>query len=411
MIELEQVRALDRDDPLAEVLSLFQMPESVIYLDGNSLGALPKAASLRIAEIVEKEWGDGLIRSWGDADWYTKPLELGDRIGQLTGAAPGQIAVTDSISVNLFKLVCAALEMRPGRRHLITEEGNFPSDIYVLQGIERFWPGVRVSLIGRDGTLEDLLDDDVAAVLITGVDFRTGAAHNMQAMTERVQAAGALMIWDLAHSAGALPVALDAIGADMAVGCTYKYLNAGPGAPAFLYVARRHQAVARNPISGWFGHTDPFAFAVDYEPADDIRQFMAGTPPIVSFGGLEASLDIWKSVSMDDVRRKSMAMGDLFIDLVEALDPGFGFRLASPREADRRGSQVSFRHPEGLAIMRALIDRGVIGDFREPDILRFGFTPLTLSYEDVWNAVAVLKDIMERGTWRQMRQARGQEVT
>lgn len=411
MVELEHIRALDRDDPLSDARKLFQMPEGIIYLDGNSLGALPKAAPARVAEIVEKEWGHGLIRSWGDAGWYTKPLELGDRIGRVIGAAPGQTAVTDSISVNLFKLVCAALEMRPGRRHLVTEESNFPSDIYVLQGIERFWPGVRVSLIGRDGTLEDLLGDDVAAVLLTGVDFRTGEAHDMRAMTERVQAAGALMIWDLAHSAGALPVALDAIGADMAVGCTYKYLNAGPGAPAFLYVAKRHQIAARNPISGWFGHRDPFAFAVDYEPADDIRQFMAGTPPIVSFGGLEASLDIWESVSMDDVRRKSMAMGDLFIDLVEALDPDFGFRLASPREADRRGSQVSFRHPEGLAIMRALIDRGVIGDFREPDILRFGFTPLTLSYEDIWNAGEILKGIMEEGAWREMRRARGQEVT
>lgn len=409
--DYDSMRGFDEVDIFARERAMFQMPEGVIYLDGNSLGALPKAAAARVAEVVEKEWGEGLIRSWGEADWYSKPIALGDRVGKLVGAAQGQTAVTDSISVNLFKLVCSALEMRPGRRTLITEENNFPSDIYVLQGIERFWPGVTLKLIGRDGTLDDLLDDDVAAVVITGVDFKTGAAHDMADVTKQAQGVGALMIWDLAHSAGAVPVDLDGVGADMAVGCTYKYLNAGPGAPAFLYVAERHHAAARNPISGWFGHKDPFAFSTDYEPAHNIRQFLAGTPPIVSLAALESSLDIWEGVHMPSLRAKSMAMGDLFIEMIEALDPAYGFKLASPRRADKRGSQVSFRHPNGLAIMRALIERGVIGDFRAPDILRFGFTPLTLSFVEVWQAVQILDDIMKNETWRTVQQDRGQGVT
>ncbi len=407
----EIIKQLDADDTLAWVREKFLLPEGVIYLDGNSLGPLPKAAASRVQQIVEQEWGNRLIRSWGEAGWYDMPVRLGDRIGGLIGATPGQTLVTDSISVNLFKLVCCALEMRPGRRRLITEASNFPSDIYVLQGIERFWPGVEVVLVGRDGTLDDLLNEDTAAVLITGVDFKTGAEHDMAAMTKKVQASGALMIWDLAHSAGALPVDLDTIGADMAVGCTYKYLNAGPGAPAFLYVAARHHATATNPISGWFGHKDPFAFAIDYEPADGIRQFLAGTPPIVSLGALEASLDIWEAVDMADVRAKSVAMSDLFISFVQDLNPYFGFTIVSPKNASERGSQVSIRHENGLAIMRALIDRGVVGDFRDPDILRFGFTPLTLRYQDIQDAVDILQDIMQTESWQRFSGARGQEVT
>jgi len=408
---LKTVKELDAADPLAWTRGEFILPEGIIYLDGNSLGALPKAAPARVTEMVEKEWGEGLIRSWSDADWFGKPVELGNRIGTLIGAASGQTVVTDSISVNLYKLVCAALEMQAGRRRLITDVGNFPSDIYVLQGIERFWPGVEVKLIGRDGSLKDLLDVDTAAVLLTGVDFKTGEMHDMRSVTKQVQSAGALMIWDLAHSAGAVPVDLDGLGADMAVGCTYKYLNAGPGAPAFLYVAERHHSKARSPISGWFGHKDPFAFAVDYEPANDIRQFLAGTPPIVSFGPLEASLDIWERVSMVDARAKSIAMGDLFIGLMSGLDPLYGFQLVSPRDATLRGSQVSYRHENGLAIMRTLIEEGVIGDFRAPDILRFGFTPLTLSFEDVWRAVKTLDSVMQSGNWQQADAGRGSGVT
>ncbi len=411
MTDLADITRLDETDPLRGVRAQFMLPEGVIYLDGNSLGPVPKATPDHLQKVIEREWGERLIRSWGEAGWYDMPTRLGDRIGKLIGAASGQTVVTDSISVNLFKLVCAALQMQPGRRTLITEASNFPSDIYVLQGIERFWPGVSVKLAGRDGSLSDLLDEETAAVVLTGVDFKTGALHDMAAITKQVQEAGALMIWDLAHSAGAHPVDLDGIGADMAVGCAYKYLNAGPGAPAFLYVANRHHEVTNNPISGWFGHKDPFAFNTEFEPADDIRQFLAGTPPVISMAALETALDVWDGVDMQDVRAKSMKMGDLFIELVEALDPAFGFELASPQAARVRGSQVSFRHKDGLAIMRALIDRGVIGDFRAPNIMRFGFTPLTLSYHDIWRAVQTLTDVMQTGSWRTVRADRGQEVT
>ena len=408
---LQTARSLDVADPLAWTRGEFILPDGIIYLDGNSLGALPKKAVTRTLEIVREEWGQGLVSSWGNANWLSKPTEVGDRVGKLIGAAASQTIVADSISVNLFKLVCAALEMQSGRRALVSEVSNFPSDIYVLQGLERLWPGVSVKLIGRDGTFDELVDGDTAAVILTEVDFRTGAQHDMKTVTEKAHRAGALMVWDLAHSAGAVPVDLDGCNADMAVGCTYKYLNAGPGAPGFLYLAKRHQEEARTPIAGWFGHKDPFAFDVDYAPAPDIRQFLAGTPPIVSYGALEASLDIWEQVSMEDVRRKSIALADFFLGLIDQLDPSYGFTVASPRDSALRGSQVSLRHPNGLAVMRSLIEKGVIGDFRAPDILRFGFTPLTLSYEDVWQAVSILDDIMKSGTWRDISGDRGNAVT
>lgn len=410
-LSLQNAKDLDAADPLAWTRGEFLLPDGVIYLDGNSLGALPKKAAARVEQIVRKEWGQGLVSSWGSADWLSKPTEVGNRVGKLLGAAKGQTIVSDSISVNLFKLVCAALQMRPGRRTLVSEVSNFPSDLYVLQGLARLWPDVTVKLIGRDGTFDELVGEDTAAVILTQVDFRTGAMHNMKSVTKQVQSVGALMLWDLAHSAGAVPVDLDGCNADMAVGCTYKYLNAGPGAPGFLYLAKRHQQEARTPIAGWFGHKDPFAFDIDYEPADDIRQFLAGTPPIVSYGALEASLDIWERVDMAAVRRKSVALADFFLQLVDELDPAFGFSVASPRDSAVRGSQVSITHPNGLAIMRCLIEKAVIGDFRAPDILRFGFTPLTLGYEDVWQSVAVLAGIMKSGDWQYAAAERGPGAT
>ncbi len=408
---LQTAKDLDAADPLAWTRGEFILPDGIIYLDGNSLGALPKKAVTRIEQIVREEWGQGLVSSWGTANWLSKPTEVGDRVGKLIGAATGQTIVADSISVNLFKLVCAALEMQAGRRTLVSEASNFPSDLYVLQGLERLWPGVSVKLIGRDGTFDELVDGDTAAVILTEVDFRTGAQHDMRTVTEKVQQAGALMVWDLAHSAGAVPVDLDGCNADMAVGCTYKYLNAGPGAPGFLYLAKRHQHEARTPIAGWFGHKDPFAFDVDYAPAPDIRQFLAGTPPIVSYGALEASLDIWEQVSMEAVRRKSIALADFFLDLIDQLDASYGFTVASPRDGNARGSQISLKHPNGLAIMRSLTGKGVIGDFRAPDILRFGFTPLTLSFENVWHAVGILDDIMKSGEWSNASTERGTGAT
>lgn len=405
------LRLLDAKDPLAAFRGDHVLPDDRIYLDGNSLGAQPKGTKARLLKVIDEEWGGDLIGGWSSAGWYDMPRTLGDRVGRLIGAAPGQTVVTDSISVNLFKLVCAALELQDGRRELVSEAGNFPSDLYIIQGIARVFPDVTIRLIGRDGSFDDLVGDRTAAVILTGVDFRTGERKDMAAITKAAQAAGAMMVWDLAHSAGAFPVALDGCGADFAVGCTYKYLNAGPGAPAFLYVAERHQHCARTPISGWFGHKDPFAFDPDFVPAEDIGQFLCGTPPILGMAALDASLDIWDQADLDQVRAKSVALTELFIRLVDNLDPDYGLSVVSPREADRRGSQVSLRHESGLAIMRALIARGVVGDFRAPDILRFGFTPLTLSYAEVGRAVEILDDIMRTGAWTAMAADRGAGVT
>jgi kynureninase len=399
-ITAEDLKTLDAQDPLAWTKEEFHLPEGMIYLDGNSLGALPKKAVALVAETVTDQWGNGLVSSWNDAGWFNKPLKLGDRIAPLIGAGKGTVAVTDSISVNLFKLVCAALALRPEQTEIISDISNFPSDLYVLDGISRLFPNIIVKLIGRDGTLEQLLGDQTAVVVLTAVDFRTGATLDMASITRTVQGAGALMLWDLAHSAGATVVALDSINADMAVGCTYKYLNAGPGAPSFLYLAERHHASARTPIAGWFGHADPFAFSPDYVPSTGISQFLCGTPPVLSYAPLEASLDIWEKVDMADVRAKSLRMTSLFMELIDALNPQYGFEIVTPREVDRRGSQVSMKHPKGLSIMRALIAHRVVGDFRAPDILRFGITPLTLSFADVHKAVQILDEIMATKRWR-----------
>lgn len=396
----EDIKVLDAQDTLTWARKAFHLPDGLIYLDGNSLGPLPEKALDRVVETVAEHWGKGLVSSWNDAGWFKKPLELGARIAPMIGAAGGQVVVTDNISVNLFKLVCAALALRPDRTEIISDIANFPSDLYVLDGISRLLPGITIKLIGRDGTLEALLGDQTAAVVLTAVDFRSGALLDMAGITQKVQDAGALTLWDLAHSAGAMPVALDAINADMAVGCTYKYLNAGPGAPAFLYVSERHHDAARTPIAGWFGHADPFAFSPDYIPSTGISQFLSGTPPILSYAPLEASLEIWEKIDMADVRKKSLRLTSLFMKLVDALSPTYGFEIITPRVPSGRGSQVSIRHPRGLAIMRALIARGIVGDFRAPDILRFGFTPLTLSFHEVFEAVQILDDIMATESWR-----------
>ncbi len=408
---LRSVRELDRSDPLAALRAEFVLPDDRIYLDGNSLGPLPGWVAERLHAVAVQEWGQGLVSSWHTAGWYDMPTRLGDRIGRLIGAGPGQVVVADSTSINLFKVVCAALAMRPGRSEIVSEAGNFPSDLYVLQGVVRLLPEVTVRLVGRDGSLEELLGGNTAVAVLTEVDFRTGRRHPMADVTRCVQDAGALMVWDLAHSAGAFPVDVDGCHVDMAVGCTYKYLNGGPGSPAFVYVARRHQDQALTPLNGWIGHDDPFAFAPDYRPAADIRRFLCGTPAILSYAPLEASLDIWDRVDLDTVRDKSVRLASLFVELVDRLDPAYGLSLVSPRDAAQRGSQVSLRHRHGLAVMRALIERGVVGDFRAPDILRFGLTPLTLRYQDVYDAVRVLAEILETGLWRDMPCERGNTPT
>ena len=395
---------LDAADPLRGFRERFTLPKDVLYLDGNSLGALPANTPERLRRMIEEEWGQGLIRSWNEAGWYDLPRGLGNRIAPLVGAAADQVVVCDSTSINLFKVLSAALRLNPGRSTLVSEVGSFPTDLYMTEGIAP----ARRRLIGRDAaTLEELLDEDTAVVLLSHVDYRTGRLQDMAAVTERVHAAGALMVWDLCHSVGALPIELDACGADFAVGCGYKYLNGGPGAPAFLYAAKRHHAAARQPLSGWFGHAEPFAMSPDYRPADGIGRFLTGTPPLLSFAGLEASLDVWADVDLALVRAKSLSLSSFFIRLTDTL----GLETATPRRESERGSQISLRHESAYAVVQALIARGVIGDFREPDIMRFGFTPLYVSHADVWDAAEALRQVLESGEWAEPRFAERGSVT
>lgn len=403
--------ALDATDPLAHFRDEFVLPEGIVYLDGNSLGALPARTAEHVHDVVTQQWGQGLVRSWNDAGWFDKPRTLGDRVGRLVGAAPGQVVVGDSTSVNIFKVLTGALGLRPERDVVVGDRTNFPTDLYVTQGATAALGGYEHRLIGGGGPgLEEVLDERVAAVLLTQVDYRTGRMYDMAAVTEQVQSAGALMIWDLSHSVGAVPVDLDGCGVDFAVGCSYKYLNGGPGAPAFLYAASRHQDSVTQPLSGWNGHVDPFAFTTDYEPAPGITRFLVGTPPMLSYAGLEASLEMWDRVNMAEIRAKSLALTDLFIELVEA-HCGDEVEVVTPRDHAVRGSHVSLRHEDGYAAMQAAIERGVIGDFRAPDLMRFGFTPLYVSHADVWDAVEVLADVLGSGVWREPRYATRNAVT
>jgi kynureninase len=391
--------ALDRVDPLAAFRDRFALPDGVIYLDGNSLGALPKAAASRIAGVVEAEWGRDLIRSWTKHSWIDLPQRVGDKIARLIGALPGEVVAADSTSVNLFKQMAAALRLRPERRVILSESGNFPTDLYVAQGLIELLGGRHeLRLVAPEG-LADAIDENVALVSLTHVNYRSGLVHDMVGLTRRAHQAGALVLWDLAHSAGALPVDLRACDADLAVGCGYKYLNGGPGAPAFLFIARRLQGEIRMPLTGWLGHAEPFAFETDFRPAPGITRAIVGTPPVLSLAALEVGVDIALEADMAAVRRKSLALSRLFIDLVAQECPGLGLVLASPERDERRGSQVCFAHPEGYAVMQALIARGVIGDFRAPDILRFGFAPLYQRFAEIWDAVGILREILAAGAW------------
>jgi kynureninase len=396
---------LDRDaqDPVADLREQFDLPPGVIYLDGNSLGARPKAALTRAQHVIAQEWGHDLIRSWNSAGWFDLPKRLGDRLAPLIGAADGEVVVTDTTSVNLFKALAAALLMQAsdplsaGRRVIVTERSNFPTDIYMAQGLTSWLDrGYSIKLVDGIDELPAAIDADTAVVMLTHVNYRTGHQHDMRATSALAHAAGALIVWDLAHSAGALPVALEADGADLAVGCTYKYLNGGPGSPAFIWVPRKHQARFQQPLSGWWGHAAPFDMAPGFAPTDGIGRALCGTQPIVSLAMVECGLDVFAQTSMAAVRDKSLALTDLFIELVEQRCGQHPLGLVTPREHARRGSQVSFTHPHGYAVMSALIARGVIGDYREPAIMRFGFTPLYTSFTDVWDAVEILRDILDR---------------
>lgn len=406
------IAAMDGADPLARLRDEFLIPEDQIYLDGNSLGVASRRALAALQEAAHREWAQDLIGSWNKAGWFDMPAKLGDRIGRLIGAAPGQVVVSDSTSVNIYKALHAAMGLRPGRKVILAEADSFPTDLYIAQGVISTVPGAELRLEGRDGDrLEDMLDDRVAVVLVNQVNYKTGALRDMAALTARIQAAGALAVWDLCHSAGALPVELDAAGADFAVGCSYKYLNGGPGAPAFIYVASRHLDKARQPLRGWWGHARPFAFETGFQGDPGIRRFQCGTQPILSLRALQGALEIWDQVDMAQLRAKSMALTDLFITLVQGQCAGLGLTLESPRAAALRGSQVAFAHADAYAVMQALIARGVIGDFRAPATLRFGFAPLYLRFADVARAATTLREVLESDAWRDPRFAVKTAVT
>lgn len=421
MITLTDCQALDGSDPLRALKDQFYVPPGVIYLDGNSLGVMPLAAAAKAAQVVTQEWGQGLIRSWNTAGWFDLPQQLGNRIAPLIGAGRGEVVVTDSTSINLYKVLAAALHISaqdaPQRRVVVSERSNFPTDLYIAEGLCRE-RGFKLMLVDADD-VESALTPDVAVLMLTHINYRTGAMHDMAALTQSAHRAGALTVWDLAHSAGAVPVDLCQCQADFAIGCGYKYLNGGPGAPAFVWVHPQHADRFWQPLSGWWGHAAPFEFSSNYQPALGISQYLCGTQPIVSLSLLQCGLDVFEAANalggMPALRAKSLALTDLFISLIEQRCSGHGIRLVTPREHARRGSQVSLMidgqasGSPAYAIVQALIARGVVGDFRagdgrhHPDILRFGFTPLYLGFEDVWTAVEHLRGVLESGEWKSAR--------
>jgi kynureninase len=410
--DLAAIEAMDAADGLRAMRERFILPEGLVYLDGNSLGVASKAAFTQLQAAATEEWGQDLIRSWNTAGWFDMPLTLGDRVGRLVGAAAGQTVVCDTTSINIYKALHAAMALRPDRKVIVAEAGSFPTDIYIAEGVVSTRPGASLRLEGVDAPeVEDLIDGDVAVVLVNHVNYKSGELRDMAALTKKAHEHGALVIWDLCHTAGALPVDLDEAKADFAVGCTYKYLNGGPGAPAFVYAAARHHGAISQPLSGWWGHARPFAFERHYAAGEGIRRFLCGTQPILSLRALKGALDIWDEVDMAALREKSLGLTDLFIALVEERCAAYGLELESPREREKRGSQVSFRHPHAYEIMQALIARDVIGDFRAPSTMRFGFTPLYLRYADVWRAVEILEEILRTGAWQDARFAVRSAVT
>jgi kynureninase len=399
----------DRTDPLAHARARFVLPQGVNYLDGNSLGALPKGVAERVGKAIDEEWGVGLIRSWNAAGWYEAPGRIGAKLAPLLGAAPHQVTVTDTISVNLFKLLVAAARLRPGRKVILAERGNFPSDNHIVESVARM-----LSLETRFVPASDIaaaIDEDTAVVELSHVNYRTAEIQDMAAISRTAHGNGALVVWDLAHSTGAVELHLDRDGADFAVGCGYKFLNGGPGAPAHVYVAQRHLAALDQPLTGWFAHAAPFAFADDFTRAEGIRAMLCSTPQMLSMVAFEAALDAFGGISMQDVQLKGRALGDLMIALADERLAPLGVGIAASRDGVRRGNHVSLTHPEGYRIMQALIARGVIGDFRAPDVMRFGFGPLYVRHADVFDAVVALEEILQSGAWRSVPPAKAGAVT
>ncbi|NVZ23512.1 kynureninase [Pseudomonas costantinii] len=399
-------QALDAQDPLAPLRHQFALPEGVIYLDGNSLGARPVAALERAQAVIAQEWGNGLIRSWNSAGWADLSQRLGNRLAPLIGARDGEVVITDTTSINLFKVLSAALSVQrqrqPKRKVIVSEASNFPTDLYIAEGLtELLQQGYSLRLVNSPDELPQAIDGDVAVVMLTHVNYKTGYMYDMQALTALSHECGALSLWDLAHSAGAVPIDLHKASADYAIGCTYKYLNGGPGSQAFVWVNPALVDVVRQPLSGWFGHSRQFAMEPAYAPSAGIARYLCGTQPITSLAMVECGLEIFAQTDMASLRTKSLALTDLFIALVEARCAAHGLVLITPREHAKRGSHVSFEHPEGYAVIQALIARGVIGDYREPRIMRFGFTPLYTSFTEVFDAVEILGEILDNRTWDQ----------
>jgi len=414
MITLEQCQAWDQADELAGIRQQFDLPKDTIYLDGNSLGALPRNALSRAQDVISREWGADLINSWNKAGWWDLPTRLGDQLAPLVGAGEGEVVVTDTTSLNLFKVIANAVRIQqrnhPEKKIILAERDSFPTDLYMIQGVSEFLDqGYVLQLIDQPDDLKEAVTADTAAVVLSHVNYRSGYLYDMQSINELVHAQDALIIWDLCHSIGAVPMDLKGSGSDFAVGCTYKYLNGGPGAPAMLWAHPRHRRDFWQPLSGWWGHARPFDMSTDYTPDEGIRSFLCGTQPILSMSLIACGADIFMQTDMQIIRRKSLALTDLFIQLVEQECSGQDLTLVTPREHKYRGSHVSFRHPQGYAVIQALIARGVVGDYREPEVMRFGVTPLYLGYCDIWQAVQHLKAVLCVREWDQEKfRVRGQ---
>ncbi len=411
-ISLQHCIDLDQRDPLKSCRNRFVLDPAKVYLDGNSLGALPTTASNSILRTVEKEWGQDLIESWNKAGWFQLTGVLGDRIGSMVGASAGQIVVCDNTSINLYKALHAALGINSARCRIIAQRNEFPTDLYTIQGVTDCFPReLSVELIDDQSEVENCLDKEVAVMLLSQVNYKSGKMLDMQEITAKAHQAGALVIWDLCHSAGVIPIQLDQWEVDFAVGCTYKYLNGGPGSPAFIYAAKRHHSMMRQPLTGWWGHASPFDFSVEYSPAEGIKLMLSGTQPILSMRGVGCGLDTFDQVSIDSIREKSMALCQLFIQLVRQNCAEYDLDIIGPENPQQRGSHVSIAFPHGYQVVQAMIEQGVTGDFRAPNLMRFGFAPLYIGYQQIWQGVEVLRKCLEQKVWENPKYDRVGSVT